>query len=110
MSVPLKLIILKRNTNLIFISISNAVTGLPINDAVGMKCNLFDRSGQAVATFPTDLSMTYVTASAGQYQAVVPGTFDAAKGGGYLLKIDGQDSNGNLLHEEKAVEVHTRTS
>jgi hypothetical protein len=109
MAVPTKLIFYKVNTQLLKYTLTDN-TGTPINNMSIVKANLYNGTGVVCPTFPADLPLTYVAASAGVYQGVIPATFDEPKAGGYTLKVDGTDAAGNKLHEEMPVEVHIRRS
>ena len=110
MSFPAKLIFENDNTQVFEIGpLRDGLSSVVINDAI-LTCNLKNRSGAAVPTFPTNLAVEYVAASTGLYRGVVPHTFNTTTGGGYKLHVDGQDANGNYVHIEIAVEVKTRVN
>lgn len=92
------------------------VTGLcdglnPTNfkNSATLTATLYDVTGTAVPGL-TDVSLQYVTSSNGNYQYLIPSTFAPQAGPPYTLKIDGTDSDGNVIHLELSCAVAVRNS
>jgi hypothetical protein len=88
--------------------LKDSVTSAYVNNATAVTADLFDKSNVQVAAFGGPIALSFVVASNGNYQGAIAATFTLPKGGGYTMKIDGTDTNGNKFHIERPAQIITR--
>lgn len=76
-----------------------------VNNATAVVANLVDSTGAAVSTFPANLPVSYVSASRGKYQGVLPGSFNPAVGSGFVLTVSGNAGGGATFSRDFPVTV-----
>src|SRR5580765_8314966 len=100
--VSLKLTVYQNNTQLLQISGLRDSSQNFIVDGT-LTATLLDQNREQVANL-INISVPYVTGSNGDYQGLIPATFEAAVGTEYTMVIDG-DGGGGHLHIEIPTEV-----
>jgi hypothetical protein len=85
-NLPVLILLYPKNTQVFTITgLQDVVTGSYL-DAAAVTATLVDQRGNPDPVI-NEITMTYVTASNGNYQGTAPFTFDAPLGDGYTLEV-----------------------
>lgn len=92
--------------------------GTPVNDAslvtatlyAGRSCMIPDEQPGTPVEHVDNVTLEYVTDSAGIYEAEIPATFNPGLGGGYVLVVDAERSFQVLGHWETPAIVEERAA
>ena len=104
--IPIKLVMTQNNTQLIQLSGLRDSDNNFVNNAT-MSASLIDPNREPVNNC-TNISMSYVASSNGDYQGTVPATFEPLLGSSYTLIIDADNGSAHL-HLEIPTEIKVRT-
>lgn len=101
-------VIFDQNDNLLeVIDLKNVVTDTFVNTAT-VTATLVDSEGVDVVGESWPITLAYVAASDGLYQAILKDTLTLAPGDLYTAKIDADDGPNKVAHWEFPVRAKTR--